>query len=323
MRRERRLLVVALVLALAPGCGLLRVDVPEDGVTVKPLTADLAFGAATLAEAVATAPIVAGTGVDVALGLLDDFGDFASGASPTLLRPISVGVICPEAAPNAFPAEEATQTVRNGPPKAGSYRWKQSGTLEIPGLLPKTSLAGLTSRSVRNVVTAAAATTFDYVIPGGLTGTETQSLEVRADGVYLTRLRFELGQQSLDFEPFPLPLKLFSLPVSTGEAVSATGVDPVDRLSFTLTGRMGTRERIDACGTVIDAWKFSGSRVVQPLLPNDTRGVRSTTYEFLFAPQLGGMFVGERAVTTGSIGPFVYQTDVTATIGEISPGRPE
>ncbi|HEY4410582.1 MAG TPA: hypothetical protein VGO87_11930, partial [Acidimicrobiia bacterium] len=71
------------------------------------------------------------------------------------------------------------------------------------------------------------------------------------------------------------------------------------------------RERVDACGDVVDGWvveatqTFSGTGQTAP----------PRTYRYIVATQLGGMIISEEVHTTSAQGA----TDVTFSLGQLKP----
>jgi hypothetical protein len=329
-----RLACALVALALLPACsmpGFLKVAEPEDGVTVKNLTADLAFGAeeqGVAAESVGAPPQAPAWEQAMYEFLAPDFDvDFRQESPRPPAAPVGP---CPEPDETTFPELPATLLV-NGPPVPGLYRWKHEGTVEIFGLA-KVPLSGLTTRTVRLLDSVAPGVVAAYEIEQqGLTGTEIDTIEIRysdagspTDGVYLTRLQYRGPDIDIDFNPPAAAApKLLSLPVRATEPISETAIDLDDRLVLQVTGTMdgSTRHRLDTCGEVVEAWKFSGQRILQGLPPNEGDSIRNTKFDFWIAPQLGGLIVGDHLVTQGNFGPLRYQSDIVTTIGDLAPRK--
>lgn len=320
---RRRVVLVLLMALFAPACGMpgfLLVEGPEDGVTVKSLTADLSFGEAP--GPVETAAVALFPPAGALLSALPELGDLAglTFPPPPPLRPASP---CPKPEETTFPEKSAGFVVEGQAP-AGRFRWRQEGTLEIVGLA-KVRLPELDVREIRTGSTTGQTTTYEYETRT-LAGAEIQTIEVRqsgnaqTDGVYLRRFRLVRSDASLDFNPpAALAPKLYSLPIRS-EVVSANGVDPVSGLTLTINGTVDAsrRSRLEGCGEVFDAWAFQGSRVLQSIIEPE-QAIRSTTYNTWLAPQYGAIFVGDHVVTRGSFGPFQYSSDIAGTLGSIKP----
>jgi hypothetical protein len=328
--RRARLLPAMGALVLMTGCGLpgfLRVSAPKDGTTVKKLSTKLAFGTEPQAAhaGVRTAPVLPTLGpIDLTGPQFDTapFTDFPEFGGFQFPNP------CPEAGPGKFPEKSATFAVQ-GQPVPGVYKWKQKGTLTIPPL-PAIALNFLGNRQVTMVPTVTpGAFAFDIERLADF-GIEVDTYEVRqnnpstpTDGIYLTRLRYEnqKGAVLMDFNPPSLLApKLVSLPVVDETTTPVPSVDPTHQLVLTVSGTVDghTRQRLDACGELVEAWKFSGVRVLQGVT-DQSQAIRDSTYEFWFAPQLGGLIVGDHIVSNGTLGVIQYSTDMTTNIGELKP----
>lgn len=335
--RRGRSVVLLVALSFLPACSMpsfLKVADPPDGVTVKNLTADIAFGADE-PESPAIGPAQFAS---VPLAPLDELfePDFEIDEGP---RPRQFtappGGPCPDAEDGTYP-EKAAGVVVEGMPTPGVYRWKETGTIELVVPPVKVPVSGLSTRTVRSVMPTASGFTYDYE-QVTLAGREIQTIEIRTAeseplrGVYLTRLRLFAPRNgrtpsreetpTIDFHPPSLLApKLMTLPVQT-EHIASTSVDVERKLTFTIEGDVdaSTRVRIDACGELLDAWRFNGTlRLVQDI-QDESRAIRSTKYDTLFAPQLGGLFVGDHVVTTGRFEAFQYTSDLATTIGGLTP----
>lgn len=353
---RRSFLVAVALLAMSPACsmpGVLRVAKPKDGVAVTSASADLVYGhdvpepaPPAVAALPAGVPLPTPTPALAAVtGSLADF--FDSPSAPGHSFPPVSGTspsACPEAGPATFPEKPARFAVE-GQPAPGTYRWKQAGTFEVIGFTGKVPITGLTTREIRAVTLtpttgpggAGFTLSYEYV-QTSLAGTETQTIEIRqsnapsvpatavapsqgTDGVYLTRLHFAGGGTTINFHPSPLLApKLMSLPLRS-EVVNSTSTDVANGLVLQLNGQldMSARVRIDACGEVADGWAFKlGTRVVRDA-KDAQQAITSTTYDWVFAPQLGGLFIADHIVTQGNFGPLQYTSDVRSTIGGLRP----
>lgn len=332
-RRRGRSVALLVALSFLPACSMpsfLKVADPPDGVTVKNLTADIAFGADGPEGAAVGPASFASVPLAPLDGLFEPDFEIDEGPRPRRFT-VPPGGPCPDAEDGTYP-EKAAGVVVEGMPAAGAYKWKQTGTLEV-GVPPlKVPTTGLTTRTVRAVTPTGSGFTYDYE-QRTLAGREVQTIEVRTaeseplKGVYLTRLRlFAVGQEipTIDFHPPSLLApKLMTLPVQE-ENIASSSVDVERRLTFTIEGDVdaSARVRIDACGELLDAWRFKGTlRLVQDI-QDESKAIRSTKYDTLFAPQLGGLFVGDHVVTTGRFEAFQYTSDMATTIGGLTP-RPE
>ena len=110
----------------------------------------------------------------------------------------------------------------------------------------------------------------------------------------------------LNFSPAVLYLPL---PVQAGEQFSSVGIDPRTGQVLQHQARVLNRERVDACGEVVDGWAveatqtFSGSGTA-------TRG-----YRYIVAPQLGGFIISEEFHVTSPQGT----TDLVVSLAQLRP----
>lgn len=326
-----RLIGLMLVLVWLPACSMpsfLEVARPKDGVSVRSFTADIAY--ATDAPAPPPQPLGA---LSELITMAPDTGSFNFDFDETLPELDRVSdpipfVECPDATDTSFPEKPVTAMV-TGRPTPGVYRWKHDGWIEVIGITPKLPAAQLGTRTVRAVTPTPDGFTYEYE-QTSVGGNEIQTIGIRyaenapTNGVYLLRLQLvdNRGQSVLDFNPPSLLApKLMSLPV-VSERIAVTSVDPVSKLSFTLEGEVDGRAgaRLDACGEMVEAWRFTGSsRLVQDLT-DQAKAMRSTKYDTYFASQLGGLFVGDHVETIGTFeGVFNYRTSMATNIGTLKP----
>jgi hypothetical protein len=239
---------------------------------------------------------------------------------------------CPAAAVNAFPAREAGFNVTDMP-RPGAYRWKRSGTQTLAtagGLtLP---VGGFEQRYLRRV-TKVSDTQFGYqtvrkelntgnllVATWQVKTAATQETagtvvgpNVRAGepdrGLALVRLdRYDSkGSLAGSFAPAPSILYL-PLPVLVGEQWTSHGVSPATGETWQLQGTVKGRQRVDACGEVIDGWGVEGSLT-------QSGGTNATTYKFVVATQLGGVLTSEFIDGTTPTGTM----KVTFSVGQLDP----
>ncbi|HZQ28583.1 MAG TPA: hypothetical protein VFA94_12860, partial [Acidimicrobiales bacterium] len=173
LRPSPRLLVAvsAAALTVLPACsagGLLAVPKPRDGVAVKDLTADLAFGAE---PAVAPPPAAARPSAAAVTGLTAPLPFTPSVAvdttEPPPRRPIPPpppALPCPVAGGDAFPEKVAGKVVE-GTPAPGVYRWKQAGAITYGTSTAAVPLAPLSTRTVRLVSATPTLVSYEVAIP--------------------------------------------------------------------------------------------------------------------------------------------------------------
>jgi hypothetical protein len=326
------------VTALTAGC----VEQDPPGVGIQKLSADIVFG---VKPADAPAPPanlapgwVQGEGVPVT------YAPSGPAIAPGLktgrprlpITPLTPPrSSCPPAALNAFPAKEAAQTL-DGTPAVGQYRWKRNGTqtlATLPGfVLP---VGGFEQRLVRNVEpTQEGEFTYQMVQPElGPNRTVISTFKVKpaavTRGVDLpTGLSLRAGDPerglslarvetvdregnvtALNFTPAVLYLPL---PVEPGESWTSVGIDPRTGAVLQHQGKVLRRQRVDACGDVVDGWLVEATQTFTGTAGNTSA---SQTYRYVVATQLGGMLISEERHVASPQG----NTDVTFSLGQLRP----
>jgi hypothetical protein len=112
----------------------------------------------------------------------------------------------------------------------------------------------------------------------------------------------------LTFSPAVLYLPLDIVP---GEEFNSVGIDPRSGSVLQHQAKVVKRDRVDACGEVVDGWvvestqTFSGSGQTAP----------PRTYRYIIAPQFGGLIISEELHTTSPQG----STDVVLSLGQVKP----
>jgi hypothetical protein len=330
--------VIAVALAMAltsTGCTAVRdvvlVKDPPPRVTVRAYPVDFTFGDEPQGVAPPAAPLVplAPPLAELAPAFFDlpptqDNYPASTYAPGTFTAPPNP---CPEPGPSAF-AEQSISADVIRPVEAGSYLFKQQGTLDLVGIA-KVPLPTLTARIVRNVKvstappsatapTAAAVQQIDFEVEL-FTGLRRQIQKFRSipgDGVYLTGMSTKAAYQSHDFNPV-VPVQIFKLPAAQLATIQGVGVDPLTGETLVVQGTIDKVVRVEGCGEVVDAWHANATWTFQ-------RGPDSQIYQFEYsvAPQHGGLIVADHLQTTERIGPFTATIDATASIGGIHP-KPE
>ena len=116
------------------------------------------------------------------------------------------------------------------------------------------------------------------------------------------------NSSELTFSPAVLYLPLEVVP---GEEFNAVGIDPRTGSVLQNKAKVVKRERVDACGEVVDGWAvestqtFSGTGQTAP----------PRTDRYIIAPQLGGIIISEEIHTATPQG----NTDVTLSLGQLKP----
>jgi hypothetical protein len=220
--------------------------------------------------------------------------------------PLQPAVSCPEAALNAFPAQAAGLDV-SSMPKPGRYRWKRAGTVQLQANVTAT-IQGFESRDLTDVAKVSDQVfTFRTAQPdlstGGVTVTRyrvksaADSTPAQADPLAVTETQVDFydqtgtgtPKQTSTFTPaiIRLPLPVVAGGAFSGRAVNSSG----DVLQY--SGQVVRRERVDACGDVVDGWLV---KVTETLAAAGT----TRDYQYIVATQLGGMIISEHIEQTGS-----------------------
>lgn len=249
---------------------------------------------------------------------LDEFGVFDPADDklnnlPTTSQPIGE---CPAAPPTAV-AEAAADVNVTGMPTQGLYRWQRDGTQKPAGSgpnVPGTKIDTFERRIIRNFVKESPTVhTYETVQPD-ISGKNVviTTFRVRTDalnrdstgaglpvagprlgepdrGVAITRIETvdSQGNTVSEFTP-STPVLILPLPVSTNEEYQSVGVDPRTGNSLVHRAHVLARERVDACGEVVDGWAVEAEQTSSdPEAP-------VVTYRYLVAPQYGGVIISEK-----------------------------
>jgi hypothetical protein len=337
------LALIALVGVLSAAC--VRPDKPT--VAINKLEANLVFGVTKPPEQVET-PIQQAA---VQVAQLDEvfqafnFPDAPLPAFNNVPLISAPKVACPTAAPDAAPAKAAEVTI-TGPVPMGINRYKVGGFFtEASGQVPFAP-----DRFERRIVRrfkelSPTLTTFEVVQPvlgrpdrfvvatyevntAGLNRNPSNGVGVITTpgvgeperGVSLVRMAEvdKNGRELAAFEP-TFGLLLLPLPVTAGEQFQSVAVDPKSGQTITHESIVLRRQRIDACGDLVDGWLVETNRVVSrnPAATDVSSGNSSGKYSMIIAPQLGGLPVQERIIIDAGCpaGPC----DISATLGQLSP----
>lgn len=259
---------------------------------------------------------------------------------------------CPEA-PITAAALVAPQPRITGDPRPGTSKWRFEGyaTLEpSPGETLRVESAGFTVRSIRNFErTSEDVFSFEEVTERDdeviITKYEVNNEPVTANpsegvgivatpgvgeperGIVLTYeevLDKKSGQQVAQFAPGGVGLLMLPLPATAGEQFASTAVDPRTGETRSHEATVQERQRIDACGELVDGWGVE----YKTRRSNDTRGVGAiaNTFEFaeqrVFATQYGGVPIFESFELTeeqcGPPCPLKY----TSKLAQLEPTPP-
>lgn len=295
MRRCSRLAAVALLLASA--CTSSRT---VTNVGMQKDQTDIVYGYTARSKAGA-APVVppaarpAGAAAAAPTFPPFDTSRFASGNEGSGL--------CPSA-PGGAPIAKAAGTDVEGRPSPGKYKWTASGHVEIGGA--KAPLVGIHFAYVRpprpyvSVFQPSGADfTFDSIYPRQnvpfvrITWTVRPAPPSAQDpegGLAIRKVEF-LGvdgkPRGTYFEASGPGLLVMPFPVKAGQSWSSFAID-LDRggRALQLNGRVGKREIVDACGTVLQGWHVHAT-LTQP--------DGTATLDYLVAPQYGGQVISWKA----------------------------
>lgn len=289
-------------------------------VAVTKVEADLVFG---VKEPEPPAP-PANTSVDEALppsafepADLSDFGDFPSfDPLPPVGPPAAAAGECPPAPPTAVADAAADVNVTGFAPE-GLYRWQRDGTQKPAGSGPGvagTKIDTFERRILRNIKKESPTVhTYETVQPD-ISGKNIviTTFRVRTDalnrdstgaglpiagprvgeadrGVAITRIETQdaQGNTTSEFNPFT-PVLILPLPVSTNEEYRSVGVDPVSGQTLVHDAHVLARERVDACGEVVDGWAVEAQQT------SSDPDAPIVSYRYLVAPQYGGLIISEK-----------------------------
>lgn len=264
---------------------------------------------------------------------------------PPFQAPSKPPVVCPAAAVDEFPDVIAPQNVPAGAlPKEGIYLWKKSGSRTISGGVT-VPVEGFEERAIRNVTLQAADPananrirfTYETVQPNpaddGLVVTRyfvdtaatssevnntvgSQRFTVGAPerGIVIDSVTYtdENGTQVDGGRPFnPISgLLLTPLPIRTGETFQSVATDPTTQQTWVYDAQLVERDRVDACGEILDGWRTDGTLRVS----GSQGGERS--FSVIASPQFGGIVISERSAGTDADGTAY---DITYSIGQLEP----
>ena len=227
--------------------------------------------------------------------------------------------LCPKAATDAIPVIEARSRVRHAPVPA-TYTFRQTGdvtigdeTFEVPPV---------SFREIANVIEHDDGTiTFDVIEDQFVLKTTTSYLidqtsnDSSFDGIFITQVVSAPTDGEVEqFTPQPA-IRIMPLPVQvSAEPFVSAGTDALRGMSMSLEGTVVERGRVDACGTVLDAWKAHVTIVV-------TSPTVAQTYESTFdvGTQFGGIVLSDHFILSGFQAGIPVSRDTTAIITQSPP----
>lgn len=305
MRRHGAATTCFLLVAVT-GCGAPSV---QRDYGVRPYNTDIELGTKATPAPIPTAHrALEPPGFPAPVALPPSISALRPGDAAAIAVPSSAPAVgCPKARVNDYPKEEATQLV-TAPPIAGTYTYRQTGTMTSGNTttIAPTSFA----REISAVSTTKDATGSDRIgwtaidaFPGGTSIQTTYEAvsgtpESTSDGIYLTSQSEvdSAGTVTGTFRP-ATPVLLMQLPaegLTSGSGWDSAGTDPISGVGMYVHGVVSGRQRVDACGTVIDAWKVQLTGSV--LRTSSNSDDFTVTYDV--ATQLGGLFVGADSTLT-------------------------
>ena len=235
---------------------------------------------------------------------------------PPIDEPPAPPAACPQAPVYANPTTAAPNRP-TAPPKEGSYTTRVDGSFSLSGTSTANGSYGPAgARKVSNVGTLAGGVgwVYDITDEAGLVtsyevvpqqvGQQTQPVEnpnqqvPTQPGIYVTAFTYIRADKSaLALTPQP-PLMVAKLPFTAGDRWTAHSTDASRGVAITLNGQTGlnkdfkpVKDRVDACGTPLDAWWVEYTVDTTPLA-DPTKG--SEPPSELDGPSLAMQFVGSR-----------------------------
>lgn len=299
---------------------------PVSGVGLQNAQTRVAFGANTPAPS-STVP----TPAPLTAAEREQLGpSFNDKAYLSRLPPVSSNERCVKAAPGSAAAEAAGLNAK-GTPATGVYRWKYAGTRSITTPPVKFNVSGFERRLLRNVRRTGNDFTFEVAEPDKLYNNrvvvttyrvrpaarnqQVTATDQRAGdpdrGLSILRvdsLDAKTGQSVSSFQPQP-PILLLPLPVLAGERFQSIGADPRTLRSVEIDAQVVRRERVDACGEIVDGWYVKATRT--------DSGSTPVPYDLIVATQLGAMPISLHTIYQN---PAV-SADVTFSLGQVKPSR--
>ena len=340
----RRLLTIVVLVALTAAC-----SGPREPLTVgvKDFPTDVVLGSQT-DEAPLPPTFLPPNALPAPRAIISALPLPSDLTTPTTSRP---SLPCPAADPLSAPRREATNAVF-GPPAAGTYVYRNKGEIQISGAnAQKLSVPAETRRTVQNVVTAPDGTfTYDVVSELGDTTTTTSYRTVPIEagggtgGIFITAITTKTGQEEEErFDPSP-DLELLRFPIEVGAKWTAVGADPAARTTMTYTATVQVKQRVDACGTLLDGQVVRidgniapcvdvkppgaappGAPSVKQCPPSGAgatfrdNGASTFTATYVFGTQYGGLALMEDTVVDSNEGGAGAHREMVSTINSEPP----
>lgn len=344
----KRKLFIPLALALMMGCAGPRAPL---AIAIKEVPSDVVLGSKKRPEP--TLVPIPPTALPLDTRTISVFGPSLPDRQPSSFSNALETLYCPAASPLAVPEKPAVNTF-SLPAAPGRYDFRNDGSFEISGANAKKGIFPVASarevRNVRRVVTPASpevryqfevsaslgelVTTTTYtLVPEQTTAPPTQGLlpdpqdaSGSAAGLFITRVQtvFPDGD-SEDFTPANSPgLLLLPFPISPGVTWDSAGGDPGSGMAMAFSGAIGQKARVDACGTVLDAWsvaingEFGASEGTGLTISPTSR--TSFVASYIFGTQYGGLSLMDTVEMERTAGGGVLRQKNHGTINSEPPG---
>lgn len=256
---------------------------------------------------------------------------------PPVLPPV---IKCPVAEPGTTP-ERTASPLFEGLPKVGTYGVNNNGMIGLVGVLPivlpfpkesEERIENLNAE-LKNVLgqVVQGAYEYDVVVPAGQNSTTDRLRYTPGTGIELVRRIYKQEGNVVDFKPIK-PIKLVGLTTGEGDSWTDATTDPLTGITMTAEGVVGARERVDMCGTIVDAYRVESTERLVSLNPGNP--FASTTRDgdplspegkpnvYYVAPHYGGLFVKVETHTTTTIGALTVNIDNVAVKTSLEPKPP-
>lgn len=264
--------------------------------------------------------------------------EVASGAVPlTAFKPApALRPLCATAAADASVRKQATLGIF-GPPAAGRYPRHNTGTFGISaGQLNLTlPYPPITRDDVDAAIEVEQPPPYDLGGPGkprpGSGVFEWNVVNtVTAEFVVTTRYRVtsaalqmveqttQTGEGSRTFTPAP-PISILELGQGVGHAWRSAGVDTDTRTAMVFDAKITTKSVVDACGTLVDAFRVEANETFVDLTNGQTSGTDSgnpNVYDI--ATQFGGLIARAEIHVTQALRDEASGTPLVLTFNYVS-----
>lgn len=228
---------------------------------------------------------------------------------------------CPQAGWQSTPKEVAQNTIANEAP-AGTFPYRFSGLAvagkkaqAFSGVSKHVVTASAVGQGIYRFSVAAtmlgATTTYSYLVEPAV-GT---AANVNG-GIELVSVRGNGGYgYNASFKP-DKPLQVFSQPANAGASWTDAESDAESGSLATVSGVVDGKDRVNACGTWLDAYRTT--TVLKILSPNEQ--ITATLHTW-WGTQFGGLPLEEEQTYVGTAGGVKVQGQVTSFIATDPAGR--